>query len=96
MESIFYIRFNVKTAEGLHCYGRFDIGNERTVAEKIFRQLKGRHDVHENTILSVELMETIAGLPVNLQLLSCTLDELANNCRIISKEIFNQANLKIR
>jgi hypothetical protein len=95
MESAFYIRFNVKTPEGLQSYGQFGIGNDREAAARIFRQLKGNPEVNDLNFLSLELMETVDGLPVNLQIVSCTLDELAYNCRIISKEIFNQANFKL-
>lgn len=95
MESTFYIQFNVKTPDGLQSYGRFSIGNDREAAAKVFRQLKGSPDVNEQNFLSMELIETVKGLPVNLQIISCTLDELAHNCRAISKEVFNQANLKI-
>ncbi|AXY76171.1 hypothetical protein D3H65_20220 [Paraflavitalea soli] len=95
MESTFYIQFNVKTQEGLQSYGRFDIGNDSEAAAKIFHQLKGSPDVNEHNFLSLELMETVKGLPVNLQIISCTLDELAYNCRVISKEVFNQANIKL-
>ncbi|MBO9562106.1 MAG: hypothetical protein J7621_05000 [Niastella sp.] len=95
MESTFYIQFNIKTPEGLQSYGKFSIGNDRKAAANLFRQLKGSTDVNEQNFLSLELMETVKELPVNLQIISCTLDELAHNCRVISKEVFNQANLKI-
>ena len=94
MKSAFYIQFNVKTPEGLHTYGRFAIGNSREAAAQIFGQLRGRPDVSELNFLTLELMETVGDLPVNLKMLSCTLDDLAYNCRIISREVFNQLNLK--
>ncbi len=96
MERTFFIQFNVKTPEGPQSYGHFCMGNDREAAAKVFRQLKGSPDVKEQDFLSMELMETVKGLPVNLQTISCTLDELAHNCRVISKEIFNQANMKIK
>ena len=42
----------------------------------------------------MELEETVNGLPVNLQMLGCTLEELANNTKIIVKETFKYLNLK--
>ncbi len=94
METTFYIQLTVQTPEGPDSFGRFSIGNDREAAVNIFRQMKGS-PVSENThLLLMELMETVSGLPVNLQLISCTLDEVACNCRLISKELFQLINLK--
>lgn len=94
MKSTFYIQFNVKTPEGFYTYGRFSIGDSREAAAKIFHQLKGHPDVSELNFLTMELMETVNNLPVNLKMLSCTLDDLSYNCRVISREVFNLVNLK--
>jgi hypothetical protein len=42
----------------------------------------------------MELEETVNGLPVNLHMLACTLEELAYNTKIIVKETFKLLNLK--
>jgi hypothetical protein len=39
-------------------------------------------------------METRDDLPVNLKLITCTLEELAENCKLITKEIFKINNLE--
>ena len=39
-------------------------------------------------------METNRGLPLNVQVISCTLEELAENCKTTTKEIFKLLNLK--
>jgi hypothetical protein len=39
-------------------------------------------------------MKTINDLPVNIQMISCPLDELAESCKIITKETFKLFNLK--
>ncbi len=95
METTFYIQLNVKTPDGPECYGRFNIGNDKENALRLFRTLKGNILVDETNFLFMELMEVVDGLPVNLQLRCCTLDELAQNCRTISKEVFQMANLKL-
>jgi len=93
MKTTFYIQAKLNTPDGPEAYARFELGNNREEALDIFRQLKGSADVAAANFLSMELMETVAGLPVNLLLISCTLDELAANCRTISKELFNLMNL---
>jgi hypothetical protein len=60
----------------------------------MFRQMKGTAQVDRKTILTIELVETVNELPVNLHLLACTLEELVYNCRIITKEAFKLHNLK--
>jgi hypothetical protein len=41
----------------------------------------------------MELMETVNDLPLNIKMISCSLDELTENCRLITKETFNIINL---
>lgn len=93
MKTTFYIVATLNTPDGPEAYARFELGNKRQEALDIFRQLKGSADMATGNFLSMELMETVEGLPVNLLLISCTLDELAANCRTISKELFNMMNL---
>lgn len=89
METTFYILLHIRTADGFENYGRFNIGNDREAAYTLFKQLKGRDDVNDKDILYLELMETADALPLNIKIKSCTLNELTQNCRIITKEIFN-------
>jgi len=91
----FYAVLSIKTPEGFENFGRFNLGNSRKAATAIFQQLKGNPDVNYKTMLAVELIETVNGLPVNLHMLDCTLDELAHNCKIITKETFKLHNLKL-
>ena len=91
--STFYILISVKTREGFESFGKYNLGNNRKTATAIFRQLKGSPDV-DQTMLTMELEEAVNGLPVNLQMLGCTLEELACNTKIIVKETFKFLNLK--
>jgi flagellar motor switch protein FliM len=92
METTFYIILNIITPNGLQSYARFYIGNDRNMAYQLFSQLKGSADINEKNILYLELMETVENLPVNIRMISCSLNELADNCRMITKEIFTWAN----
>jgi len=93
-ETIFYIILNIKTADGVESVGKFFIGNDPYTANKIFQGLKGSGKVDEKTMLSLELTESVNGLPVNIKMISCTLEELAENCRIVTKEVFKVLNMK--
>jgi hypothetical protein len=92
--TIFYIALNLRTATGYETFGKFFIGNNREIASIIFRKLQGQKDVNEKTVLSLELMETKNGLPQNVQMLSCCLDDLAENIKTITREIFKLHNLE--
>jgi hypothetical protein len=87
---------SIRTLDGFENFGKFNLGNSRRAATAIFRQLKGSPDVDHKTMLAMELMETVNGLPVNLHMLGCTLEELAHNCKIITKETFKFHNLEAR
>ena len=93
MQTSFYIICHMATPAGPEAYGRFEIGNDRETAHRLFSRLKGDKEVNEQNMLCLELMETVNELPVNINVLSCTLDELTENFRLITKEIFNQHNL---
>ena len=90
----FYILISVKTHEGFESFGKYNLGNNRKTATATFRQLKGNPDIDLKTMLTMELEETVNGLPVNLQMRACTLEELAHNTKIIVKETFKLLNLK--
>jgi hypothetical protein len=56
--------------------------------------MKGNKKVDDKTILQMEFVETRNDLPVNIQVISCSLDKLAENCKTITKEIFKFSNLE--
>jgi hypothetical protein len=92
----FYVLISVRTHEGFERIGKYNLGTNRKTAAAIFRQLKGSPDVDLKTMLTMELEESVNGLPVNLHMLTCTLEELTHNTKIIVKEAFKFLNLKER
>lgn len=88
METSFHVLLSIKTETGFENFGKFFLGNDGDAAQRIFHQLKGSREVSEENILHAELTEMRNDLPVNVQMISCTLEELAENCRIITKEVF--------
>ena len=86
---------SVRTCDGFENFGKFNLGDNREAAVKAFRQFKGDPEVSERSVLTIELMETVNDLPVNLNILACTLEELAYNTRVITKETFKLHNLKL-
>jgi len=93
-ENVFYVVLSIRTSDGFQSFGKFNLGNNRKAAADVFRQLKGTSSVDEKTMLTIDLVETVNGLPLNLHILDCTLEEMAFNCKIITKETFKLLNLK--
>jgi hypothetical protein len=91
--NVFYC-FKYSNRTGYECFGKFFIGNNRKSAGAIFDQLKGRKNVDEKSLLQLDLMESVNGLPTNMQMLSCSLEDLAENCKIITKERFRLLNME--
>jgi len=95
MRAGFYIVLNIKTATGFEKYGKFFIGEDAAISDAIFKSLSGSEEPSEKNLLQIDLIEIKHDLPVNVKLLSCTLDEMTENFRIITKEIFKRFNLQI-
>ena len=94
MENAFCIKLTIKTGSGHETFGEFFLGGNKKIAENIFSQLKGDREVDDRNILQLDLMESRNGLPVNIRMMTCDLDELQDNCRIITKEMFRVFNLE--
>jgi hypothetical protein len=94
--SSFYLDISIQTAEGPHRIGRFELGHDREAARQLFRQLKGSPEVNVKDMLYVEFMELVNGLPLNLEILSCDLQQLGTNSMIITQELFRLANLRVK
>jgi hypothetical protein len=94
MRTTFYVSLNIKTPEGFETFGTFDLGNNREKATEIFAQLKGDDDITEKSILHIDFTEMAEGIPLPLQILHCTLEDIADNARIITRETFKYMGLK--
>ena len=93
METTFYIEFDMKTPDGFETFGCFDIGNDRQFALTLFSKLKGERKADETSILHMDLVEKFRGLPVGIQVISCTMDDLCGNVKTITRELFKRLSL---
>jgi hypothetical protein len=88
------IALHARTASGLDTFGEFFIGTDRQAAKELFNTLKGSSDGIENGLLLMELREVNRNLPLDIRMIHCTLDQVAENCRLIAKSQFKAHNLK--
>lgn len=49
----------------------------------------------KKNVLQMDFTEKAAGLPANLEMIACTLDQSAENCKCIAKEVFKLKNLEV-
>ena|SRR5689334_11309135 len=96
METRFYIDISIQTQEGPQRIGRFEIGDDREAASRLFKVLKGSPEVNAKDMLYIEFMELVNGLPLNIDILTCDLQELGTNTMLITQDIFRLANLRVR
>jgi len=84
----YHIELTIGMADGPRCIARFFLGNDREQALAIFRQLNGTRGVGEAAVITLDFLETCNGLPLSIEMIGCTLDELGENCQTITRELF--------
>ena len=93
METFYQISLHIKTPKGFETYGKFDLGSERNQAAAILEQLKGTDDISEHSILYMDFTKIQNGIPLPVGIMHCTLDDIAYNVRIITRDIFKNLSL---
>ncbi|MGZ3874871.1 MAG: hypothetical protein ACXVJD_18265 [Mucilaginibacter sp.] len=94
MEKTYYIDLLIKTPQGFETYGNFQLGTDRNKALAIFSRLKGTSEVSEKSILHMDFTEMTNGVPLPANILHCTIDDIAVNIRIITREVFKNLALE--
>jgi hypothetical protein len=93
MDSLFQISLHLKTPAGFETYGTFDLGTDRQQALAIFSELKGTAEIAQNSILYMDFSEIRDSIPLPIEIMHCTLDQIAYNTRIITREVFRNLSL---
>lgn len=75
-------------------FGEFGIGDDPLAAAVLFDSLQGNEAPSGMALLHVDLIEKDGLLPVKVRTKCCCLDELAVNCKLVTREVFRQKNLK--
>jgi len=93
MKTMFSIELNLKTTTGFERFACFELGCDRTFSFALFSELEGQSALDESAVLHMDLVEKRKGLPVNIRVISCTVDQLSRNVKHITREIFKALNL---
>lgn len=94
MDNLFSISLNIKTTSGFESFVTYNLGVDKDKAAKIFAQLKGSPNLTGATVLTVDFTEMENGIPLPVNMLECTFDEVLENTKIITREIFKNLNLE--
>jgi len=96
METVFCISINIRSGTGYELLGKFMLGCNRQFAIAVFKQLKGNVSIINDEPIQLDFIESRNGLPVHLEVMSCSLNQLAENTRLITKEKFMLLNMESR
>ncbi len=88
MDSGYQIALHVRTPDGFETYAEFFLGNKRLEATNPFKTLHGSYNITYDSILLMELRVMSRGLPIDIRMRHCTLDEIAESCRTSTKYLF--------
>lgn len=93
MKTAYQISLHLKTPSGFETYGTFELGQYREQAMAIFSQLKGTAGIASNSILYMDFSEIRDGIPLPIEILHCTLEDITYNTRIITRDVFKNLSL---
>jgi len=93
-DNYYMINLCVRTADGPKPFGNFNLGKNRQSATELFRRLKVSSELDVHDMLYIEFTEMLNGLPINIDIVSCDLQELGINCMLITQEVFRISNLQ--
>lgn len=94
MKTSFFILLSQKNHEVFTGFGEFWLGSDATEASEVFGLLEGSNELEDQALIHFDLVETVDGLPIKINITCCTLDQYARNCKTIVKEIFKRFNFK--
>ena len=89
----FQFVISIRTPKGYIETGRFFIGDGIREAISILEQLEGNTKT-ENPILKLDLIKYGTNSDTVLETLDCTLEQISENVKIITKEVFKLATIE--
>ncbi len=93
MRTTFFIELTMKTVSGFERFGSFELGEDSDFAAALFSILEGHSLEGDSGVLHMGLVEERRGLPVNMQVIACSMEELCRNIKVITREMFKRINL---
>ena len=95
MSRCYCIQLTIRCGQDVECFAKFNLGHEQQFAVSLFRKLKGNRNVTENDLLHMEFIELSNDLPLSIDMIACTLSDIGENSKIITRELFKSKLLSI-
>ena len=89
----FQFVISIRTPKGYVETGRFFIGDGIRESISILEQLEGKNG-HHDPILKLDLIKYGSNGDTVLETLDCTLEQISENVKIITREVFKLANIE--
>lgn len=88
------IVINMRVADGFIETGNFYIGSDKDAAITLFSELEGSSDISTASLLRIDLIEHLEGIDTLWDSRECSLGEMADNIKAITKETFRLLNME--
>ncbi|HVM89675.1 MAG TPA: hypothetical protein VMT76_15910 [Puia sp.] len=88
MNKRYAIQVTMRCEQDAECIATFNLGRNGTLASDLFRRLRGNPQVTEKDPLQMEFIELTNELPLIVDIISCTLAEIGENSKLITRELF--------
>ncbi len=89
MDTVYNIVVSIRTMQGMMETGTFYLGTDNDFAHGVFDSLQGDLTADDDVLIRIDLEKKDRNtLPVRLKRISCTLNQYADNCKIITRDVF--------
>ena len=95
MATLYTITVSIRALQGMRKIGIFFLGTDTDFAHAVFDSLNGNLALNEDALIRIDLENKKEdGTPVRLKSISCTLNQYAENCKIITRDVFKYFTLE--
>lgn len=89
MDTVYNIAISIRMPQGMMEIGTFFIGPDSDFANSVFDSLEGDLTSTDDALIRIDLERKDKDtLPVLLKSTRCTLNQYAENCKIIIRDVF--------
>ena len=88
MKKQYFIELGFKAPDGPETFASFYVGDNCERVGNIFSRLLGTRNIDDSHVIYLSFVEMRNGLPIGLDMIGCTLNQLGENCKIITMELF--------
>ena len=77
----------------METYGCFKLGSSEAFAFSLYKSLRGNEEILPDSVITIDLIKRENMLLYPMGMLHCDYEQLAENVKIITREMFKKLNL---